>query len=495
MQVDNQQTNPDFEFDAYLHYPDRDPLLCGVRLWRPKDPSEDARLALFVPGIQDTDRVFSQGPLTLKSETWESDPTFVVTATDVHIKRLSGQLNLRKAGGITIELRHVGCMQIEQSWRRRDSKSPEITDEHIQSLSFDLSALKYAQPTGIPTSHYLGDRKAGILKTYSIEFNLPPGTLINFSIEKHYSNWEKLDEHKEITSTRPVFSVKEHLPSAVSEIDQRKSLADDLALLVSLAARHRVLVIGLNFSTPHRMVSRLLNPLARNRVPREECEVDPLIPIQSFEEFSGSAILTFLQMSDQYKSLIKNAIVALHPLVDISAESHFLAMFAALEALSKTDQSEVSSEVLDAWASIEQALTESIDEKLSSFSVEARQFLQRNLNQLKRGKKTEEKLTGFLNAKAVYIRDLFPLFGRQSLTWIRNEIAHGRTLSGRNFGALLHAHDHLAILLERTVLRMLGANSEKSAVSLQRFRKDPRYLAPDELQAIQQQLNEGRPGL
>ncbi len=76
MQVDNQQKNPDFEFDAYLHYPDRDPLLCDARLWLPKHPNEDARLALFVPQIQDTDRVFSQGPLSLKSETWKSTPTF-----------------------------------------------------------------------------------------------------------------------------------------------------------------------------------------------------------------------------------------------------------------------------------------------------------------------------------------------------------------------------------------------------------------------------------
>lgn len=488
MQVDNQQQNPDFEFDAYLHYPDRDPLLCDASLWLPKHPNEDARLALFVPQLQDTDRVFSQEPLSLKSETWESTPTFVVTATDIHIKTVNSQLKLRKAGGTTIELLHVGCIQIEQLLGSRDSKPMKTVDESIQSLLFDLSALKYAQPRGITTFDYLGDRKAGIQKTYSIEFDLPSGIPINFSIEKHYFRGV-LDEHTEVTSTRPVLAVKGSTPCAVSDIDQRMCLADDLALLISLAARHRVLVIGLDFTTQHRIVKRLLNPLARNRIAQKESGVDQLVPIELFEEFSQIVICTFLEMSDLHKSLIRNAIVALQPLVDFSAESHFLAMFAALEALCKTNQSEVSSEVLDAWASIEQALTESIDEKLSSLSIEARQFLQRNLKQVKKGAKIEKKLTELLNTNTIYRADLFPLFGRLSLTWIRNKIAHGGDLSGRNFGALLHARDHLSILLERTVLRLLGANWGNSAVSLQRVRNDPRYLTPEDLKVIQQQLN------
>ena len=489
MQVDNQQKNPDFEFDAYLHYPDRDPLLCDASLWLPKHPNEDARLALFVPRIQDINRVFCQGPLSLKSETWESTPTFVVTATDIYIKAVNSQSNLRKAGGTTIELLHVGCIQIEQLLGRRASEPMKAADEAIQSLLFDLSALKYAQPRGITTFEYLGDRKAGIQKTYSIEFDLPSGTSINFSIEKHYSR-AVLDEHTEVTSARPVLAVKESAPCTVSDIDQRKCLADDLALLISLAARHRVFVIGLDFTTQHRIFKRLLNPLERNRIGQKESGGDQLVPLESFEEFSQIAISAFLKMNDLHQSLIRNAIVALQPPVDISAGPHFLAMFATLEALCKTNQSEVSSEVLDAWASIEQALSESIDEKLSSLSIEARQFIQRNLKQVKQGAKTEKKLTELLNANTIYTADLFPLFGHQSLTWIRNKIAHGGDFSGRNFGALLRARDHLSVLLERTVLRLLGANWKNSAVSLQRFRNDPRYLAPKDLEVIQQQLNE-----
>jgi len=359
----------------------------------------------------------------------------------------------------------------------------------VMTLCFQLSDLKYAKPEAFVRPDYLGNRKVDIENTYVVKCN--NGYSGEFRLEKHYSLWQKNGPNKEIVCSQRVFAWQGKDSAKVADIPILLRLADDVSLLLTFAARHRVMVLGYEYFTQHRSFQQFRSPLARHRIEREETGRDELIPIAEFEAFMETAMTSWANLSKEGKDSVRLAIVALHPLTEPSPERDYLTMFAALEGLSKLHKDKVVAELEEkTWKGVKDALSECIDNQ-TSISLDARNFLKKNLSALKQGKKLEDRIKGFFKLWGVNVDDLWPLFGKNKLPdlyMVRNELAHGRHFSDERFGAFLKAQEHLRLVLERVVLCILGFTPHRTTAGIQALFGKGRRLSNDQLKEFQMRL-------
>lgn len=484
-------SKPDHEFDAYLKRQGSPDVLCDVRVWLPRDASEDMYILMFAPGSQDVDSVFSQGSLTLTSETYQEVSTFEVVASGVHLKGVSAPAVPRKASGITFDLLHIAELTIDSKISAGSKSTGAKSDEIVKSLCFQLSDLKYAKPEAFVTPDYLGDRKVDIKKTYVVKCSNNYGYSGEFRLEKHYPSWREHGINKEIVCSQRVLAWQGIDSTKVADIPHLFRLADDVCLLLSLAARRRVMVLGYHYFTQYRSFQQFRSPLERNRIEREETGRDELIPLAEFEAFMQTAITSWGNLSKEGQDSIRLAIVVLHPLTEPSPERDYLAMFAALEGLSKLHKDKVVSELDQLWKDVEAALSKCIDSQ-SAISSDAQVFLKKNLSALKQGKKLEDRIKEFFKSRNITVDDLWPVFGEDKLPdlyWARNELAHGRHFSDERFGAFLKAQEHLSLVLERVVLCMLGFDPLRTTAGMQSLFNQGRRLSNAQLKEFQTQLS------
>ena len=250
------------------------------------------------------------------------------------------------------------------------------------------------------------------------------------------------------------------------------------------------MVLGYDYVTQYRRFQQFRSPLERNRIEREETGRDELIPLPEFEAFMQKAITSWENLSKEGKDSIRLAIVAMHPLTEPSSQRDYLAMFAALEALSKLHKNDVVSELDDAWESVQTLLSECIDNQ-ASISPDLQDFLKKNLKALKQGKKIETRIKEFLKFHNVYLDYLWPIFVKGKLPdlySVRNELAHGQHFSDELFGAFLIAHEHLSLVLERVVLSLLGFDPQKTTAGIKALHDQGRRLSSDQIKEIQMRL-------
>ncbi|MFA6014293.1 MAG: hypothetical protein WC742_04435 [Gallionellaceae bacterium] len=483
-------TKPDYEFDAYLKRQGSPDVLCDMKILLPRNASEDMRISLFAPGRQDADSVFSQDTMMLKSETYQKSPTFDVVASGVRLKQVQAQLDMRKASGTSITLLHIAELTIGSKISSDSTPPQSKNEETISSLLFHLSDLKYATSEAFVTPDYLGNRKVEISKIYAVNCSDIENNNGKFLLEKHYSYWQKHGLNKESVYSRRVMVWQGNDSTNVDNIPSLLKLADDVGLLLTLAARHRVMVLGYEYTTQHHSFKQFRSPLKRNRIEREETGRDQLIQIGEFEEFMQTAIAKWRNSSNEGKDCIRLAIVALHPLTELSAQRDYLAMFAALEGLSKLHKGKVASELEEVWTDIQSSLSECIDNQ-SSISHDAQDFLKNNLSVLKQGKKLETRMKEFFKSLNVHLDDLWPVFGNAkhpSLYWARNELAHGRHFNDGRFGTFLKAEEHLRLTLERVVLCMLGFDPNRTTAGIQSLHNQGRRLTHTQLESLRSQL-------
>lgn len=483
-------TKPDYEFDAYLKRKGSPDILCDMKILLPRNASEDVRISLFAPGKQDVDSVFSQDTMMLKSETYQKSPAFEVVASGVHLKQVSAQLDKRKASGTSINLLHIAELTIDSRISSDSTLSKPKNEEAISSLLFRLSDLRYATPEVLVKPDYLGNRKIDITKTYEVNCSNNKNNNGKFLLEKHYSHWQKHGLNKESVYSQRVMVWQGNDSTNVDNIPSLLKLADDVSLLLTIAARHRVMVLGYEYTTQHHSFKQFRSPLERNRIEREETGRDELILIGECEDFMQTAIATWGNLSNEGKDCIRLAIVALHPLTELSPQRDYLAMFAALEGLSKLHKGKVASELEEVWSDIHSSLSKCIDNQLS-ISLDVQDFLKNNLSVLKQGKKLETRMKDFLKSLNVYLDDLWPVFGNAkhpSLYWARNELAHGRHFNGGRFGTFLRAEEHLRLTLERVVLCVLGFDPNRSTAGIKSLHNQGRRLTSTQLKSLQSQL-------
>lgn len=408
----NDAEKPDYELDAYLHRGGRRGPLCDVRLWLPKQPSEDGRIEISAPGVG-ADQAAPGGLVELISEDHDN---FHFEARQILIRSATSRLG-RRASSAQLTVAHIGTLRIRHG--------PGLTsmNDRPESITFVLSATKFALPQINYVSHYHGSRTlSDASPAPRLIVPHPAGFESEFKLERFW-NWTSDKEDVSVWGrSAPVFSV-EHVPEhSAATLATLSECAEDAALLLSLAARWRVTVHGFSASVS-KPLSRLegwRDPLARPRAHGFEEGAGRLVASQNFETFFTAASKRFGELTSAKRDTIRHAIVVIHPTSERTTEGAYVAMFFAFEGL------------------------------VQHFGRRSGRFAQ--------------KLEALLTSFPLQIGGLWPVIGtpgRPGLYWLRNELAHGASLRGEAAGALMLASDHLQLWIEYTLLAILGTSTTR----------------------------------
>ncbi len=457
-------SEPDNQFDAYLRHPDCKEVLCDVHVWMPRGNHTDMRIDVFAQYSSDLERLVGR-VCQLESETYQARKTFEFIASGVYIKRVTMKNPGRRIGRAHIQLKNISDVTIRNIFN--DSN-------HLAShLCFPLSDLSFAEPRESVVPDYRGQLMIEEEKSYVIPCFQHDGS---FTLKKH-ANWVHQTNNEKSVYRFPVLVWNSRLSTERTSVPVIEKLADDVVLLITFAARHRVVVLGCNYDCLGEQYQKFRNPLERNRSPNEEIPRNELIPLEHFEGFIGSALEHWSGFSEDVRQAIRQVVVALHPLTESSPARDYLALFGAFEGVvSCMDISDCSISNGD-WKKIEKYLRCCID-KSEAINPQNKVLIKQKLPELKR-ESLEGKSKRFFNERGVYAADLWPLFDKEksSLAEIRNKLAHGDGFNNANYDVLIAAREHLSILLERIIICCLGGSIAKTRADQQTLIKQYYFSA------------------
>jgi hypothetical protein len=469
MMIDNK---PDYEFDAYLKSNNQTSILCSVALWLPKDADENVRIEIDSPEKANIIKSLMEKYVRIESEIYENNPRFVATISKAWIRQVNPSADRRKLERIRIQLLHAWDLTISEKIGSKDDEG-----NLAATIYFQISNLLYAEPKANRCASYLGGRKAEIEKIYTAQS--PTG--YSFKIEKHYSEYTKLSQNKEVVSSQNMISVTGKHKINVTEIDELHKEANDFALFLSFAARHQVMVLGYECWTGTKRVRSYKNPTDRLKVKHEEVVEDALIPLKHFELFMSSALEKWQKFDEKIKWVIKDAIVSIHPMNN--SHQSYLNMFSAFEGVVNSYKTKVKTELDNNWGHLGQNFNSFIESQ--SLSEETMKFLKGDINQIRNREKFALKADSCLSNLNIITDDLWPVFGEKSLYQIRNLLAHGRRTELE--AVYLIAQEQLQTLIERLVLALLGFDYNKSNAGLRNHGIRIKY-SQQEITQFQNQL-------
>ncbi len=157
-------------------------------------------------------------------------------------------------------------------------------------------------------------------------------------------------------------------------------------------------------------------------------------------------------------------------------------MFSAFEGLINSQKNKIQSELDDCWDSVKKNLILNIENQNISDGIKS--YLKDNLDAVKYSEKLKNKTQYILNEQNIYTKDLWPIFGLNSLYEIRNLLSHGNRMKLGDYSV---AEEHLQYLIERLLLKLLGFNCDLSSVGLNLNRIRLKY-SQAEIQGFQNQL-------
>lgn len=229
--------------------------------------------------------------------------------------------------------------------------------------------------------------------------------------------------------------------------------ADDLALILSFAARRRVGVEGVEEETSSGV---------------EGEAADALIGPDDIGEFVRVAADALA--ASERKEVLRRALDFMTPVPGESIERAFLALFSALEStltfargdgehkiVPREEFAQLERE-LKAWLRRQPAFAEDAERRALVYEKT------RELNRLPFSRVFER----FCERRGVELSDLWPLVGRLDgwpLLEIRHRLVHGDPFAGRPADALRCGAAHLRWTAERMLLAVLGWPAERSNVS------------------------------
>ena len=397
---------PDYEIDAYLRKTGEANALCDLRIWLPVSASGDARIEATAFGVDADEDVV--GVVDFLGEDPSGQGRFRYEAKDVLIRQARSKGG-RLAGGVTLTISHIGTLLVEQRW---GATPDDLAEAPPRAVRWVLSQLSYGLPHHDVIEDYKGNRKvnSGLYKKISLgavnSLDAPV-----FSLEQHWT-WRDESETCISASANTVLSLPEPGDHSLESLTTQ---AEDICLLLTLAARHLVIVYAIVSEGTHTVKTEWRNPLRRLRSRTEEEACGPLILDDDLMEFFKEVAPRWSVMNGEERDAIRLAIYSIHAFVDRSMEAGFLAMFSALEGLSKR------------WGSSARVL--------------------------------RTRIEALFQKHPPGIGGLWPIFDTPTeagLYWIRNELAHGRMGGRFPEGALTVAHDHLQLWLEFALLAVLG---------------------------------------
>ena len=397
---------PDYELDAYIHREGEHDVLCDLKVWLPTSAREDGRIEAIAMGVDAFERI--TGLVSFIGTNPLGNAPFRFEAREVLIRQ-SQSRGKRLAGGTKLTISHVGTLLIEHGRRIRTIEAKP--SESLCYIKYVLSELSYGVPHQNVSCDYKGNRTVESDASMILSLNLDHNCAMHFSLERHWT-WMGESDDQIAAVGNTVLSLPEIGDSSIEDLT---ALAEDTCLLLTLAARHLVVIHSVDSHWAHAWRTEWRSPLQRLRATTEEGACGPLVSVEELEQYFNDVSPRWCDMDGGRRDAIRTAIYSIHPFSERSLEAGFLAMFSALEGLAKR------------WGKDSGYLRIKID-------------------------------TLFQN-HPICLAGMWPLFDSPDgvgLYWIRNELMHGRMAGRLVDGALPLAHDHLQIWLESALLAILG---------------------------------------
>ena len=386
-----------------------------------------------------------------------------------------------------IDLRVVHKQPREKATRRR-------MKVHTNYL---LTQCPPLAPSTVRDKSYTGEIK--MEDAHEVVFTLANGVHLRFT--EHYRYEDRNDGeliYPELVATHE----HEVLTRDFARVDERTlDQLDDFLALVGFGARYRTACLGIASSSEH--ADSLLFYRKDITVPpvQEWDSNHSVIDRADFVEFLSRAYEQF--MASGPDDLLVNALHVVAPFGERTGESEFTALYAALESIVLWYRKRTALEfIIDddvEWRRVQDDVRSMLkDHDLlrgnEAHQKERRGMIQRNVEALRRVP-FAVALKKFCEKYAVNLDDLWPVVDNQrsemSLTDIRNHLVHGRTLTTRQFHALIGAKQHMRWVVERSLLAIFGWPLERSKVR-------PDFLARNlsamiELRQDRQDMSAGSP--
>jgi hypothetical protein len=400
-------SKPDEEFDGYAWTTEGEKILSRIALWLPWDINCNGRIevVLFQVGTE------KPGPLSINRLTGHEDQKKIsFEAIDPLIRQIDFDPKERHTGGVRLTITHVRSWLISRRF---------INESQQFAFEVTFSDLQYALSSNFSKTDKDGNRSTMPSTSHPFDFLDANGTTLStWELQKHW-HWQKHSASHIAASASTVLKLMEGGAELTSE--QLTQTASDIGTLISLAARHRVHIYRTVHVHGNVIRDNWLEPLVRPRATTEEEACGPLVDASELRSFIRIASQTWHGLSGDQKDAVRLAVFAIHPFTKQSMEARFLNCFAALEGLVKR------------WM------------------------------RKKNGDKFCPIYRDFSQKFPLEMDDLWPVCksGMTNLYWFRNEFAHGRTVMHLPQGVLPIAMDHLHLLLELTLMKLLGYHRQK----------------------------------
>ena len=242
-----------------------------------------------------------------------------------------------------------------------------------------------------------------------------------------------------------------------------RTWADDLALILSFAARRRVDAEG---------------PDAEETSGEAGDADDPLVEADDLGEFVRAAAAALAATDRQ--EVLRRALGFMTPVPGESVERSFLVLFSALESTLTFARGEDEYRILprEEFAQLERELKAWLKSRPALAGDAARRALlyekTRELNRLP----FSRVFTMFCGRRGVELSDLWPLVGPLDgwpLLEIRHRLVHGDPFDASPGGALVCATAHLRWTAERMLLAVLGWEAGRSGAAPSRLSTQAEY--------------------
>lgn len=331
-------------------------------------------------------------------------------------------------------------------------------NEHPEKMQivFWVSPNQFLEPAISSTSSYTGDITCK--RVNNLEFMLEDDVKLVF--DTHFSSkrakngdfvqWSFLVACAELSvSANDVGTLKNSLLPVI----------DDFLLIASFASKQRTACLGWTASDKNSYATFYRGNYT---FPQNDTEVsvdDGLIEIKHFEKFAGTCYSAFSKFEN--KLALRNALHSVVPSRSSTVETSFLSMFAGLETIVLDFRRREALEFVLSekdWTALRRYLQKCIkcsaDPKLERGE---RASIYSKLDELNRVS-LKEAFDAFCIKYSVDFTDLWPVFGEKEvvgLVDIRNKLIHGDPFPHDLFRALVIAKEHLMLILERVLVRVL----------------------------------------
>lgn len=403
--------NPDYEFDGYAVTGTGKKWLSDVKIWLPFGTHDDGAIEVTVMGRStgNLDEVTSIEKLVSESP----ELSFTFEAVEPFIRRASSSCSRRLAGGIRLEIEYL------RSWSIHHRLAMDIKRSYLQ---LTLSALRYGRQPAMVSVDAKGNRKVNFLQPPKLlKLKGCRGEIRSSWYLGSVWNWGKKHEDCNIrAAASPALILAKHVKSAnFAELSQ---MGKEVCLLLSLAARHLVLVYHQHAEDKCGWHDEWFQPLNRPRSTTEEAACGPLVDESELESFFDVAGPVWYVLDVAKKDAIRQAVFAINPVLELTVEARYLSLFSAFEGLVKR------------WPlNSEEGFCSNFRRFQKCFPIE----LENNLWPVCKS-------------------------GIGNLYWLRNEFAHGYSVMRLPVGLISTALDHLQLRIELSLLKIFGFHRQQS---------------------------------